>query len=640
MNRRDFTGTISLLSAGLALADGAMSAQPGNGESDYERLAAALLKEWCDAMLRLQINDPGNPELHGMLDCPACDVIHGRCWDAMYPFMHMAKVTGHQKYLTAAINAFEWSKNVSWPDGRWTNDLSPDSWAGITVFGALALAESIHGHGDLLPPELLEQWKARLALAAEGYLYPTFINFTDRNMNYGMTSLYAFNLIGRVLGEQKYIDRSRELAKDVRNFFTEPNRLIYGEGKPTDRRSGKGLLQVDLGYNVEESLNNLVLYALQEKDEELLTFLTDSMNSHLEFMLPDGAWDNSWGTRQNKWSYWGSRTSDGCQPAFSMMADRNPAFGTAAFKNLELLKRCTSDGLLHGGLHYVSHGVKPCIHHTFAHAKVLAFIRDHKKTMPKVDKAAPLPRAVADGMRKFPELEVSLAARGPWRATVSAYDAQYTRARQRHIQQAAGGSLAVLYHNKVGPLFTASMAEYVRVEPQNTQPQPGPEFALTPRIETVKEGVVYNNLCDLGAQVDASDDGNVIRFDVRMGMYDRDYKKLDGDVADYKVSYLIDEAKVAIHAETADGSVSKNSPALILPLLSPSGEAVKLVNDQRIEIEKPSGTVVLESSVPMKIRHSEKGRIFNMVPGMECIPIIVRLAANAGMKATCSITVI
>ena len=26
----------------------------------------------------------------------------------------------------------------------------------------------------------------------------------------------------------------------------------------------------------------------------------------------DGGWDNSFGTRNNKWTYWGNRTSDGC----------------------------------------------------------------------------------------------------------------------------------------------------------------------------------------------------------------------------------------------------------------------------------------------------------------------------------------
>ena len=66
-------------------------------------------------------------------------------------------------------------------------------------------------------------------------------------------------------------------------------------------------------------------------------------------MLPDGAWDNSWGTRNNKWSYWGSRTSDGCQPGYGLLAKKSPEFAEAVRRNTRLLKACTHDGLLHGG---------------------------------------------------------------------------------------------------------------------------------------------------------------------------------------------------------------------------------------------------------------------------------------------------
>ena len=37
--------------------------------------------------------------------------------------------------------------------------------------------------------------------------------------------------------------------------------------------------------------------------------------------LPDGAWDNSFGTRNYKWSYRGSRTSDGCAAGYGLADD-------------------------------------------------------------------------------------------------------------------------------------------------------------------------------------------------------------------------------------------------------------------------------------------------------------------------------
>ncbi|MDF7823428.1 hypothetical protein P4B35_05345 [Pontiellaceae bacterium B12227] len=644
MNRQNFIQTMSLGSVGMALALSGCRSVPGIGRADdYDALTYNLLKDWCDGMMANQVNNPSDPKMHGLLECPACKergVTHARCHDAVYPFMHMAHATGEQKYLDAAVNVMAWSKNVTGKDGRWTNDLPPKAWHGTTIFGAIALAEAIHYHGEILDEETLAAWKERLAFAAEGYLWKQFKKIDFTNLNYGMTAIYGFYLIGHVLHEPKYIDRSHAFAKEAKNYFTEPNKLLWGEGKPNDNRSGKNLLPVDLGYNVEESLNGVVLYAVEENDVELLELLTQALNGHLEFMLPDGAWDNSWGTRQAKWSYWGSRTSDGCQPGFSMMAGRNPAFGTAAYKNAELLRRCTADGLLHGGPHYVSHGIKPCIHHTFAHAKVMAFVQDNKDKMPKIDKSTPLPRETADGLKEFPELAVWLAARGPWRGTVSAYDSQYKTKNEPHIQQATGGSLAVLHHEKVGTVLAASMADYVMVEPLNMQPLPGEDFAFTPRIETMKDGKWYTNLYDLKADVKTADDGKRIRFDVKASLNDREHHVLTDDTADYKLGYALDSGKVTITAAAADGSVSKNGASLVVPIMSPSGEKVRQVSDKRIEIKKPEGTVVVESTVPLKIKESEKGRIFNMVPGMECVPIIAELPREEGMKASCMISVV
>jgi len=171
------------------------------------------------------------------------------------------------------------------PDGSWTVIPNPKSWRGISVFGAIALAEALHHHGHILPEDIHQKWKARLAKVGE-YIFKNF-DMTFTNI------------------------RSRTLAKEIKNWFTSPNYLIFGETKkPSTRKSDKGLSGVDLGYNVEETLNGVVQYAVLEKDEELLKLLTKSLEGHLHFMLPDGAWDNSWGTRQFKWSYWGSRTTD------------------------------------------------------------------------------------------------------------------------------------------------------------------------------------------------------------------------------------------------------------------------------------------------------------------------------------------
>ena len=95
----------------------------------------------------------------------------------------------------------------------------------------------------------------------------------------------------------------------------------------------------------------------------------------MEFMLPDGAWDNSWGTRNYKWSWWGSRTAIGCHPGFLLMAEHEPRFREVARRNAELMAECTHEGCLwraglfcawRSGMHSS----------TFTHAKAIATVLD------------------------------------------------------------------------------------------------------------------------------------------------------------------------------------------------------------------------------------------------------------------------
>ena len=84
--------------------------------NEHILMMQALLKDWCDGMIKVQINDPANTEIDGALGCPACNKIHGRCMDAVYPFLYMADATGEKKYLEAGIKVMEWAENVSNPD--------------------------------------------------------------------------------------------------------------------------------------------------------------------------------------------------------------------------------------------------------------------------------------------------------------------------------------------------------------------------------------------------------------------------------------------------------------------------------------------------------------------------------------------
>ncbi len=638
MKRRNFIQLSTLAGVGLSLPmAGLLNACESHPEHslEFKNMISGLLKDWCDGMLKMQINDPSNLEVHGALGCPSCSHIHGRCMDAVYPFLYMADTTGDKKYVEAAKLVMLWAENnVSQENGAWTVIRNPKSWKGITVFGAIALAEALHYHGDVLDEDTRKAWLIRLEKAGQ-YLYDTFtIDFT--NINYPGTAVYGLDLLGNVLNREDFKAKSKTLASQVKAYFTANEGLLFGECKKSSSKlSEKGLHGVDLGYNVEETLNSLVMYALKEKDEELLQILTKSLNSHLEFMLPDGAWDNSWGNRMYKWSYWGSRTCDGSQPAFGMMAHINPAFGTAAVKNTELLKRCTADGLIHGGPGFIEAEIPPCIHHTFTHAKPLAALLDHWKHLPEINANAALPRVTADGVKHFKDLDVYLFARGNWRGTVSAYDAEYHY--KYDYRQASGGALGVLYHNKVGLLCAASMAEYHLVEKNNQQPQPGKDICLTPRLEVYKEDVWYTNLYDLPATVTSKDENGTITLlaDVKLKSVER--KEIEDTASAFDIAYSCNANTTKIKVSTKQEI--KAQTAFVLPIISPSSEVVKVISANEITIEKPEGLVTIKANAPIKTKAIAGKRTFNMVPGVEALPLEVFFQdGNAALELSITVS--
>lgn len=61
----------------------------GMTAKDAQAWVAALLIDWCDALVRLQIRQPAFLRLDGALLCPACGAVHGRCHEAVYPLLFL-----------------------------------------------------------------------------------------------------------------------------------------------------------------------------------------------------------------------------------------------------------------------------------------------------------------------------------------------------------------------------------------------------------------------------------------------------------------------------------------------------------------------------------------------------------------------
>lgn len=590
-----------------------------------EKLSEELLHQWCESLLKLQIKGTGNPRLDGGILCPACGMIHGRCMDAVYPFMRMAREAADKnnreeskRWIQASRDLFNWADHaVQQENGVYWNDIG-SAWTGTTVFLASALADALWFHGDLLEKEEQEEWKTRLFQMAE-YI-ASYEGIIHNNINYPLSDALALYESGMVLGEKKFQEKAAELAKIALGQASE-NGLLVGEGVPWTKRSKRGCSPVDIGYNVEETIPCLLLYGRLSGDEKVEKLAQRYMRAHLDFMLEDGAWDNSFGTRNFKWSYWGSRTCDGSALGCLLLDDQdsndqNFQGMEAAWRNLCLLKQCTVDGLLHGGPHYAEAGQPPCSHHTFCHAKVLTEILDRKEmwnpeTPENVSAMPGLP--VQQGIREYPELSVCRLFTPSVTATVTAYDWEYMQG--GHV---SGGTLSMVHHKLLGTLLCAGMAEYIQKEPANMQtPWKARHECLAPRIEIVRNGEIYSSIYETEAQVTVCETGeNQYQVKVKGRLKNQDHKPYEEAGDNYQLCYHISENGIRIEAECPGG-------IWICPVVSSSAEEIQLAL-QNVMVKKERGTVQITSDQPMKLPYGSE-RIFNLIPGFQALKIETEL---------------
>jgi hypothetical protein len=500
------------------------------------------------------------------------------------------------------------------------------------VFHAIALAEAIEHHGKILDAAVLMSWKDRLARAAK--FLDRFITVETGNINYPATASLAFLLCGRVLGDEHYVERGRGLAHAVLAQFTDSGFLV-GEGHPLHAISPKGCRPVDLGYNVEESLPALAMYALLTNDKEVLEKVTVAMKTHLEFMLPDGGWDNSWGTRNYKWTWWGSRTSDGCHPGMVMMSKLDVRYREAARRNAELMAACTHDGLLYGGPDYFAHGYSACIHHTFTHAKALAGALDRGDFVEKEDARPNLPRDEAYGLKTFPVIGTRLAAIGSWRATVTDYDFEYVESVQAGSGSsggghASGGALSLLYHLNLGPILVASMTKYAMVEISNQQTyKDESHMTLTPRIECAGKET-YTSLDDLKAVVFAEHNQQEIAFDVRGKLLTTGHNAPSGRDLLYHLVYRLREHDVELAASVS--GVNSATVRFILPVIARVDEMFSQPDARTVDITKAKGRLRVQTDAVEGFESVPQNRTFNLVPGFEAISLSIVLQAGKEVR--------
>ena len=572
--------------------------------------ALALSGRWAEALLARRAAD-------GSLACPACDFRHGRVVDLAFPFVARWRRTGEARWLDAAAGFVEWAeRHTLLPDGCYANDPG-DGWTGTTEFAQISLARALLLAGDALPAALRDRWRG--IVRRQAAWLRAWIDPPERrvNVNYRAAHALAMELAARVLGDGSCRTSGVAQARRALSLVSPADGLLYGECHPMEKVSPRGLHGVDVGYNLEETLPALVEWAELAGDSAALDAALRCARAHLPFVLPDGAIDDSFGTRAHKWSWWGSRTSDGVLPLLAALARRGDATAAARIPAvLDLYERCTThDGLLAGGLHYEAAGEPPCIHHTFSHlASLEAFLASDPAAAPAV-RAEP---GAAARLVHFPSTGAHVATVGDWRATFSENDFTF---HPDPSESVGGGCLSLLWHRALGPICAATTARYVRPEPNNMQASRTDPATrcLAPRVET-PDGA-FLSVCAHDARVAVREEGGAVVAESEGAL-----RSLDGAAG---------PAFALRHRLAPDGleiRVRCDAPArLVLPVVALPDEAVALAPDGRsATVARRGGALALRASRPLALLPAARpdGRAFCPCPGFLCAPFALDLVSG------------
>jgi len=580
----------------------------------------AILKRWCDRLLELQVSIPSSTELDGAILCPACGVIHGRFADLCYPLVYLWRETGEERYLLAAEKAVDWTENnLVMPSGLWRNDIST-TWYGISVFGYMALYDALETGGDALPERLKTRWNAILDRLQEAI----YIVFSGEgfypNVNYYATCSTVMNRAYLRSGNEKYLASSRHWS-DVCLEYVTSDGMLCGEGSHgRNVKTARGFRSVDLGYNAEESLPSLLLTARERHDPELDRRACELMDNLLNFMLPDGGLDNSWGSRAAKWTYYGSRTSDGIQTGL-ILHPKNAVWMEAAYRSFALFEKLTVDNLLAGGFMHEEAGQPACVHHAFTHAKVLAHMCQSGLSF---SHQASLPSDSFRGIRSFPDCGIHLVGADGLRASV--YTGDHT---DDPRQSALGGSMTLLWSETAGAVFAATMNNFYPVEPHNMQLlKDGSDIlTMTPRLQ---HGA-FSNVYDGDFHTDIDRENLIFRTVGRVKTAEgKPFTLESGEHASYEITHAFSANKLTITIKTGlSGAVYH------LPVICTASEKVTLEGNRAV-IERAGGRIEIQTSAPLEAPYGVEKRFFNPVGGFDHVMLAVSVPEN-GVCITVSV---
>lgn len=574
--------------------------------------ATRILMQLNSALLNYVQQDKHSPD-YGAITCPKCNLYHTRAAEAVYPFAFEYKQTGNKTFLKAAINVGNWLIKQQKENGAWFE--TPEEWTGTTTDQTLMMTMAYPIVKPHLTKKESQSWLQSIEKAADYLTEVMSPQFAS--INYCATTTATLMYVNTLIHKTTYTNKACSLAHQIIAKMDYDYFLTGEGGRVFNVKYG-----VDLGYNLEMSLWGLALYARLAEDKEVNTYVEKSLESHLGFIYPDGSMDASWGIRSNKWTCFGSGTSDGCQVLFSLFMDKNDQYRTAAIKNMQFLETCIQNGIIgFGPLYYDIFDKLPCIYPTFAKAKNLAMAIAFAKA--DSGRLPPLPLD-KKGIHYYPTLNIATARTEQWCTTISAYTYKDPAGeRSKYMHRPVGGNICNLWLKDHGFFQASSQTIYKRWEPMSFPDMPEIR-PLTPRIEFTSDLGYFTNLYEFDALLTYKEKAG--SFLVSSIGELKNSKQQEGGIS-YRLSHDIGDNTLTKKIELIYHD-AKASVAIIEPIIEYPNMTFNQVNDTTVSIqakEKKLELTIHTKNITLELG-TDKSKYCFPYPALKAYPIILNVA--------------
>jgi hypothetical protein len=158
-----------------------------------------------------------------------------------------------------------------------------------------------------------------------------------------------------------------------------------------------------------------------------------------------------------------------------------------------------------------------------------------------------------------------------------------------------------------------------------------PHMPLTPRIEFTN-GKTYTSLSDFEAVLTTKSSATEIAFDARGRLLTAAHQSPPNGDLHYHLAYRLNESTVEITASTGSAETALAPLRFILPVIARSDEAVEQLDAKTVRIHRQKGTITVRTDAPQGFETIPSERTFNLVPGFECVPLIITMQPGTPIR--------